>query len=130
MVAPAPGVFRDGCLVLVLHALLGDQQHDCCHHQAAADDIEQGGAHAAGAGQHSAGVVLDHNAAVFIDTIHDGGMSLGAIGQVYGFGGYQLVVTVRSLGFGQGIGFACQTVNVDLAVLDGDGSGCTILASR
>ena len=64
MVAPAPGVFRDGCLVLVLHALLGDQQHDCCHHQAAADDIEQGSAHAAGAGQHGAGVVLNDYTAI------------------------------------------------------------------
>ena len=82
MVAPAPGVFRDGCLVLVLHALLGDQQHNCCHHQTAADDIEQGGAHAAGAGQHSASVVLYHNAAVFIDIGIEGGMSLGALGQV------------------------------------------------
>ena len=113
MVAPAPGVFRDGCLVLVLHALLGDQQHDCCHHQAAADDIEQGSAHAAGAGQHGAGVVNDHNAAVYIGlTSLDGGRSLRTIGQVYGFWGYQLVVTVRSLGLGQGIGFACQAVDV------------------
>ena len=75
MVAPAPGVFRDGCLVLVLHALLGDQQHDCCHHQAAADDIEQGGAHAAGAGQHSAAFVDNANQMVstgYTRTILDG----------------------------------------------------------
>ena len=44
---------------MVLHALFGNEQDGCCNHQAAADHIEDGSADAAGAGQHSAGVVDD-----------------------------------------------------------------------
>ena len=46
--------------LLVLHALLGDQQNDGRNHQAAADHIEQGSADAAGGGQgNAAGFFVD-----------------------------------------------------------------------
>ena len=45
--------------LLVLHALLGDQQNDGRNHQAAADHIEDGSADAAGGGQgNAAGFLL------------------------------------------------------------------------
>ena len=43
----------------IAHALLGDQQHHGAHHQDRAEDIEDGGAHAAGGGQERTGLVLD-----------------------------------------------------------------------
>ena len=46
---------------MVLHALFGNEQDSCCNHQAAANNVEDGGADAAGAGQGSAAFVLDGN---------------------------------------------------------------------
>ena len=46
---------------MVLHALFGNEQDGCCSHQAAADNVENGGADAAGAGQGSTAVVLNGN---------------------------------------------------------------------
>ena len=48
-------------LALVLHPLLGHQQDHRHSHQAAANDVEDRGAHAAGGGQGGAGVVDDVN---------------------------------------------------------------------
>ena len=44
--------------LLGAHALLGDEQHGRAHHQHAADDVEDGGAHAAGLGQLQAALVV------------------------------------------------------------------------
>ena len=44
---------------MVAHALFGDEQHTGAHHQHTADDVEQGGAHAAGFGQGGTLVVRD-----------------------------------------------------------------------
>ena len=46
-------------LLGVVHALAGNQQHSRAHHQHAADDVEQGGAHAAGLRQRRTGVIGD-----------------------------------------------------------------------
>ena len=43
----------------IAHALLGDQQDDRAQHQDKAEDVEDGGAHAAGGGQERAGLVRD-----------------------------------------------------------------------
>lgn len=50
-------------VLLVFHPLLRDEQHSRCNHQPAADQIEDRGADAAGAGQGGASLIYDLDAA-------------------------------------------------------------------
>ena len=48
------GVYSQELTIGIAHALLGDQQDDRAHHQDKAEDVEDGGAHAAGGRQERA----------------------------------------------------------------------------
>ena len=57
--AELQGVYPQKLTIGIAHALLGDQQDDRAHRQDKAEDVEDGGAHAAGGRQGRAGFVFD-----------------------------------------------------------------------
>ena len=118
---------------MVLHALFGNEQDGCCNHQAAANNIEDGSADAAGAGQGSAAVVLDGYQMVSAGcciclTVLDGlTAKCSGFGGIFGQGtldddfngGGQSVVTLGSVSLFQIVSTSVQTLKLDVAVSGG-----------
>ncbi len=81
----------------IAHALLGDQQDDRGDDQNGAEDVEDGGAHAAGGGKEGTGLVLDLS----------GNRKIGFCGAALYLNFirlFQPIVAGRSLGFYQIVG--------------------------
>lgn len=131
-------------LLGVVHALAGNKQHSRAHHQHATDDVEQGGAHAAGLRQRRTGVIgdsggngtLSHIALSRCTVINlDGQSGQGRI--IFGLIQcssnddlnriLQLVITTGSLGFIQRICTGIQTDNLGKTVGVSDQSRTLIL---
>lgn len=66
-------------VLLVFHPLLCDEQHGRCNHQSAADQIEDRGADAAGAGQGGASFIFDLDAAIRIGIFSRGSLQIRII---------------------------------------------------
>ena len=100
------------------HALLGDQQHPGPHDQDSTEDVEDGGAHAAGGGKEGTGAVgnLSGNRKL---------RSICGTTRYFNFlGTSQLIVTGGGLGFYQIVGAVGKTLKEGFAVFTGfHGSG-------
>ena len=103
------------------HALLGDQQDNRTDDQDRAEDIEDGGADAAGAGQLGAGLVLDFNlpnvGCILLEGMgHLRTVDGNSVGNLNLDRTCQLIVAVRSLGLFQVVGVSVKAFDRNLAV--------------
>ena len=98
-------------VLLVFHPLLRDEQHGRCNHQPAADQIEDRGADATGAGQGSASLVDDVNAATSILSTRHCCTKISRF-NLYFSRICQCIVALRSFDFFQILGcFTLQALN-------------------
>ena len=109
--------FRSDGSGLAVHALLGHQQNAGCHHKDRTEDIEDGGADAAGRGQLRAGLVDHMDATVSPGVISHGSVQVRALDLDLN-APRQDIVASGSLGLFQIVSSGIQALDGNAARLD------------